>query len=386
MLSIHAHRSLSGEALAVLQVRVDDLVATLKGAVAEAVSFRVDQFALLFGGERLKDWQTIRYIGLRSGDRVDIVILPETVMVTGSRESAKLWSLSDGSLKQTYLGHTGEIASVALSTDSTVVATGSWDRTLRVWDTDSGKCQLEIDCGAHVRSMCLSSSGNFIAASLIGKVNDTIGIWKASDGRQVNALAHEEFRLSCRTVGFSEDELFVISGHGNGAAVIWALDTKLPLVLNGHSGEINAARFSVDGAIALTGSRDWTARIWRADTGHCEHVLQSKSGNVSSVCFSSCASLVATGHSRGCAMLWRTATGELMWTYYSQLSEWYYGGVYSIQFAPDNESLITGEADGSARVWCLDTGECIMQFDHSDAAVRSISAAYRSYPQQVRLE
>lgn len=75
--------------------------------------------------------------------------------------------------------------------------------------------------------------------------NGRIGIWKASDGRQVNAFAHEGSCLSCWTVAFSEDDLFVMSGHGSGAAVVWAFDTKLPLVTNGHSGVLNAAWFSV---------------------------------------------------------------------------------------------------------------------------------------------
>src|SRR5258708_430325 len=57
-----------------------------------------------------------------------------TLMVSGSFDKTlKLWRVSDGALLRTFTGHTAEVKSVAFSPDGATVASGSYDQTVKLW-------------------------------------------------------------------------------------------------------------------------------------------------------------------------------------------------------------------------------------------------------------
>ena len=143
-----------------------------------------------------------------------------------------------------WTGHTGILYSVCYSPDGTRVVSGSGDKTIRIWDAESGAVVGEhlIGHNGEVNSVAFSPDGQYIIS---GSDDRTIRIWDAETGASV----------------------------GN--------------PLNGHIGWVWSVAYSPDGLRIVSGSSDRTIRIWDAETGASvgEH-LRGHNGSVKSIAYS----------------------------------------------------------------------------------------------------
>ena len=66
------------------------------------------------------------------------------IMAASSDDSVKLWNTSTGRIQQELTGHVGKVASAKFNPTSLIVASGSHDRTLKVWDLMKGFCTKTV--------------------------------------------------------------------------------------------------------------------------------------------------------------------------------------------------------------------------------------------------
>jgi len=123
-------------------------------------------------------------------------------------------------------------------------------------------------------------------------------------------------------------------------------------ILRGHTDAVNQARFSPDGLLIVTASRDRTARLWNAATGKTV-TLEGHAGQVYGAEFSPDGKQVVTASSDKTARLWSIDTGE------SITLEGHEGDVYQASFSPDGRQVITASRDRTARLWDAETGQMI---------------------------
>ena len=69
----------------------------------------------------------------------------------------KLWDLQSGRALRTLEGHSGSVSGVAVSPDGKRAASASYDKTLRVWDLETGLTLATFHCDA--RAMCCAFAG-----------------------------------------------------------------------------------------------------------------------------------------------------------------------------------------------------------------------------------
>lgn len=163
-------------------------------------------------------------------------------------------------------GHSGFVSSVSLGGDSHAV-TGSWDRSLRLWDLQTGQSAIKF-------------------------------------------LKHKKDVLS---VAFSPDCRQIVSGGRDNVVRIWNVKGECVHELAGHTDWISCICFfpTMGTSKIISGSWDGTAKIWDLETRTCLHTLNHQHGNyVSTVTVSPDGSLCATGGKDGLACLWDVATGE----------------------------------------------------------------------------
>jgi serine/threonine protein kinase len=104
-------------------------------------------------------------------------------LVTGSVDTARLWDARTGMRLLEFKGHTGRVTSVCLSTDSSRLATGSWDNTARLWDTRTGQSLLVLKGHTHsVESVFLSADGSRLAT---GSADKTARLWDMRSGQSL---------------------------------------------------------------------------------------------------------------------------------------------------------------------------------------------------------
>ena len=161
-----------------------------------------------------------------------------------------------------WTGHTGSIVSVSYSPNAARVVTGSRDKTIRIWDVESGNTVGEpltghTDC---VNSVAYSPDGCHIIS---GSSDRTIRIWDAETGAAVgNTLnGHTEW---VNSVAYSPDGCHIISGSFDQTIRIWDAETGAVVgnPLEGHTSLVCSIAYSSDGQHVVSGSQDETTRVW----------------------------------------------------------------------------------------------------------------------------
>ena len=176
---------------------------------------------------------------------------------------------------------------MAFSPDGTRIASGSDDKTVRVWDAATGQPVGQPLTG-HTDAVCsvaFSPDGTRIAS---GSDDKTVRVWDAATGQPVGQPLTGHTDAVC-SVAFSPDGTRIASGSGDKTVRLWDAATGQPVgqPLTGHTDAVSSVAFSPDGNRIASGSADKTVRLWDADTGQpVGDPLTGHTDAVSSVAFS----------------------------------------------------------------------------------------------------
>ena len=257
----------------------------------------------------------------------------------------------------TMKGHTDTVCSLAFSPDGMTLVSGSFDKTVRLWDVTTGK-QLRTlkEYANRIYSIALHPDGKTFV-SINGGTNN-VYLWDIATGEQLWML-----KGNSTSVAFNPDGKLLASGSDDNTVRLWDAATGKHLAtLEGHTRTVNSVTFSPDGKTLASGSNDETVRLWDLHTGELLHTLKGHTWKVDSVAFSPDGRMLASGSWDGTTLLWYTATGEQLWTLKGN------GGLVStVAFSPDGKVLASGGTDTSVRLWDTATGEQLRTLeDHSD--------------------
>jgi WD40 repeat protein len=185
------------------------------------------------------------------------------VLSTSYDRTVRLWDVQSGKEVRRFEGHTAWPYMAVLSPDGRHVLSGGDDFVLRVWDARTGK-QLR-QCGGHTRGIiCIEVSPDSRRA-LTGSWDGTVRLWDVETGKELRCLkGHTE---TVRRVAFSPDGKRALSA-GDKTVHLWDVETGKELRrLEGHTEMVTSAAFSPDGSRALSGGMDRTVRLWDVGTG-----------------------------------------------------------------------------------------------------------------------
>ncbi|KAJ4177379.1 hypothetical protein NW755_013888, partial [Fusarium falciforme] len=264
----------------------------------------------------------------------------------------------------TLEGHNGEVRSVVFSHDSTMVASASSDKTVRIWNAKTGKCEQVLEGHSWpVSSVVFSHDSSMVASASYDK---TVRIWNAKTGKCEQVL--EGHSDSVNSVVFSHDSTMVASASRDKTVRIWNAKTgKCEQVLEGHSDDVNSAVFSPDSTMVASASRDKTVRIWNAETGNCDQVLEGHSWPVSSVVFSPDSTKVASASYDKTVRIWNAKTVRC-----EQVLEGHSDWVRSVVFSPDSTMVASASYDKTVRIWDTETGDCERVLEGHSMLVNSV--------------
>ncbi|KAH7243776.1 WD40-repeat-containing domain protein [Fusarium solani] len=271
---------------------------------------------------------------------------------------------------QTLEGHSGPVRSVAFSHDSTLVASASDDRTVRIWRTDMGDCVQELEGHSRpVRSIAFSHDSKLVASASDDRI---VRIWRADTGECIQELKGHS--RSVRSIAFSHDSALVASTSDDWTVRIWRIDISgCVQELNGHSRSVRSVASSHDSALVASASDNRTVRIWRIDSGDCVRELEGHSRSITSIAFSHDSALVASASQDKTVRIWHADTGDCI-----QELEGHSDWVKSVAFSHDSTLVASASDDRTVRIWRADTGECIQELKGHSRSVRSIAFSYDS--------
>lgn len=99
----------------------------------------------------------------------------------GFPSSVALWDLAAGTAKVIFRGHASMITGLAFAPDGQAVATSSRDKTVKTWDTTTGREMLSLRCQIDVLAVAYSPDGKTLAS---GEHDGTIRLWDAATGQE----------------------------------------------------------------------------------------------------------------------------------------------------------------------------------------------------------
>ena len=275
-----------------------------------------------------------------------------TRAVTASFDrTARVWDLASGRCEHELTGHTDTVGAVAVSADGTRAVTGSDDQTARVWNLASGRCEHELTGHTSaVGAVAVSADGT---RTVTGSIDRTARVWDLASGRCEHELTGHTDRVVA--VAVSADGTRAVTASFDRTARVWDLASgRCEHELTGHTKGVGAVAVSADGTRAVTGSHDRTARVWDLASGRCEHELTGHTDTVWAVAVSADGTRAVTGSDDRTARVWNLASGRCEHELIGHTDT-----VGAVAVSADGTRAVTGSHDQTARVWNLVAGRQI---------------------------
>jgi serine/threonine protein kinase len=268
-------------------------------------------------------------------------------------------------------GHTDRVLSVAFSPLGELLASGSSDRTIRLWDLRRGTTRSTL--GPHagkVEAIAFSPDGLLLASAteVADESPGEVKVWEVPTGKLRFDLKGHDDGVNC--VAFSPDGSLLATGDRAGHVRFWDVAAGRPksAIPNAHDSSVRGLAFTKDGRALVTASWDHAAKLWDVETGRERLAFRGHTQGLWGLSISPDGAVLATASSDHTVKLWDLAGGLLRLTIQAHATE-----VSSVAFSPDGRRLASGGWDRRVRVWDTATGAQAGAFPGHDDAVWSVA-------------
>jgi WD40 repeat protein/serine/threonine protein kinase len=292
-------------------------------------------------------------------------------LATGGREDhlVRVWDVAAGQLLHELASHTDGINGLVFSPNGKHLGSASLDRTVRLWDLNSGQ---EILTFREQHAQPLAINGLAFCADgqrlTSVSVDGVVKVWDAATGETVSTF-HGEIGWVA-SAAFSLDGLWLALGGENGNVKVYqtvaaGLSERLQAVrtLEAHDSEVRYLALSPGGRRLASTGEDRTLKVWDVTTGHEALLLDIHSRKITSLAFSPDGNRLASGSADHTVKVsdgtpWvdfengehGVLTSRFAWTAHDHK-------VVEVAFSPGSQRLISASWDKTVKIWNLSAGE-----------------------------
>jgi WD40 repeat protein len=315
-------------------------------------------------------WSCINTLTEHSNSISSVAVSPNGQILASASwdKTIKLWNLHNGELLRTFNGHSSWVHSVAISPDGKTLVSGSslnvsnFD-SIKVWNLDTG--ELLHTLGGCGELLAISPDGQtLISSSFTSSTTPDlrIDIWNLQTGEWLRTLSSPSnfipedtavvFLFPISSLAISPDGQTIACGTEDGKIHLWNFYTEQIIhTLTGHLFEVISVNFSPDGHLLASGSEDATVKLWDLKTKRAIRTLPAGSKSMNDLCSVTSVAFSPDGQTLASVSLhttiWKLSNGERLYTFDES------GVVKSLAFSPDGQLLVSGLSNGRIEVWQL---------------------------------
>jgi WD40 repeat protein len=261
------------------------------------------------------------------------------IIATASLDNTvKLWTVADGRHVGTLKGHGDGVAFVGFLSDGAIV-TASLDRTLKVWSADGGAKHTLSGHQDYLTCAAVAANGALLAS---GGFDKTVRLWDADTGAAVATLSGHTGKV--QAVAISPSARIVASGGDDRSIRLWDVPAKKLLrILDGHKRTVDALAFAPRNELLASAGADGV-RLWSFDG---KQIASIDSAGIKSLAFSpNGQEVLATGGTDGAFRLFRVGDRREL-----SMTAAHKNSVYCVAFNPAGTLLASAGFDGAIHIW-----------------------------------
>ncbi len=275
----------------------------------------------------------------------------ERLLASGSTDgSVKLWDVESGAALWSG-GHSGAIC-LAIASDGGLLASGGLDATVRLWDPKLGTLLEALPHPGPVSALAWSPDGHLLAT---GDDAGTIRLWEIGPSRPATCVeslvGHNSWVWG---LAFAPDESLLASASWDGSVKLWELGEagrlRLRQTLLGHTQQVQPVAWSPDGGTLASGSWDHTIRLWDAQQGNARVVLQGHRAAVHGLAFTPDSRHLLSGSPDGTLRLWEVEREQCV-----RVLQGYDACLYDLDWSPDGTQLASAGSDSVVSLWQVES-------------------------------
>ncbi|MFB2969419.1 WD40 repeat domain-containing protein [Aerosakkonema sp. BLCC-F183] len=277
--------------------RFFECLRTLKGGTQVAISSDGETAAILKSNKSIKVWnlptEELLYTvpNLPKGKQIYYIGLDKQTLVRsvqGTSNFVEVWQ--EGELQHTLYGHEDAIGAIAISPDGENMATGSQDKTIKIWDLQTGKLIYNISnslvWGTHTATVFYLSYSPDGQTLISGGADGTVKLWNLR-----NRDKPRTFKIPLMgglSIATSPNGEIIAAASWDKKIRLLHLETgEIIRILELHSGWANCLNFSPDGqTLVSSGADDKRIEFWDIKTAENLHTLTGKDKYVTRLAFS----------------------------------------------------------------------------------------------------
>lgn len=260
------------------------------------------------------------------------------MLASGSDDNTvKLWDVTTGKLLRSLIGHQDAVKCLAFDPIRKLLVSGSEDGTAMVWDSNNGELLKTIDvCDNVVYSVAFDPQGPTLAC---GSSESSVKLWDLTRDRGPNIF--HGHRGSVYSVGFDSQGTMLVSGGNDCTVKMWhAPKCELLWTLKDHRSTVLSVAFNPQGTILASSSEDKTVKLWDATNGKLLRTLEGHTGIVDIVAFSPDGRLLASKGNDDTIRLWNCQTWETVAILLAKKDD-YFSWIPALAFHPTLPLLAT---------------------------------------------
>lgn len=337
---------------------------------------------LIYSSALIAEWKTTEVPELwrHNAPILSVAFSPNgNWLATGSMDKTiKVWNMATGRLKYHFRGHQEMIRAIAFSPDNKWLASSSADRTVRVWNLASGKLHYQLaGHPSEVWSVAFSPNSAWLAS---GSKDKTIKTWEVATRKLQHILAGHKDGIA--TLAYSPDGTVLASGGIGGMVKLWNLENgQLLDTLSQHKDEIWSIAFSPDGKLLATTGKDKTIKIWQTKSYSLQKSWIAHKHGVSSIVFSPDSEWIISTSLDNQIKFWNIADGQLEHSVSGgNNNDW----LWSIAISPDAKWLAAGGASRTVKLWKLELNDAFNKIPNELLCQSALSKTWINNPRSFK--